>query len=149
MRFYEWSSLKKNRSLILSCKIKIYLSENFIAQMINYVYCGCIFWKFYYTQHSQWWKGTSIYHSNDSIDYRLITYMCTRITSHVYAWAYTYTHTLHTYTHVIPSRNDMASTKMRVSCSHWYCFAHLRKKDRSKAPHIHTRSSLRFFFLSR
>lgn len=51
--------------------------------------------------------------------------------THLYAYAHVHTRT--------PLKSDMASTKMRVSCSHWHCFAHLRKKDRLEAhPYIHT-----------
>lgn len=102
-----------------------------------------LFRKFYFTQQRPRFammEGDSMYRSNRFYRSITYTYYIARIRRHTHTDTQTHTRT------VIPSRNDMASTKMRVFCSHWYCFAHLRKKDRSKAPHIHTRSSLRFFF---
>lgn len=145
MRFFDLScerSLFKNRSLTLKLR-SIFLRILLLRRLIMFTVVA-LSRKFYYIQQRPQFvmmEGDNIYHSNDSnrlsINYiHARGYYITRIHIHTH---------IHTRT-VIPSRNDMASTKMRVSCSHWYCFAHLRKKDRSKALHIHTRSSLRFFF---
>jgi len=125
---------------MLNCEIKKYLYIS--SRSENYCSCRCdyLLIKIVVALHLKFYNSSAIRHSEtgqQSLDYRSVVYARSH-TSRIRTYIYTHT--------AIPSKNDMASTKMRVSCSHWYCFAHLRSKDRLKALHIHTRSSFRFSF---